>query len=196
MRKTPLLLALMGLLTALPLHAAPQQESLGDLARQQREQRQKEGKKATKLFTNDDLPSHPPENMTAKEPVTTTSVDAEKPNPNLPTTSQKKDSESQSPESKMQTKDYWQARFLQARRDLAHAKEQQQLAEDELNLLQIQAAREIDPNAKQTLATKVQAKQSDVEVLTAATAVAQTNLDDLEQEFKASGAPDDWRPAS
>jgi len=75
---------------------------------------------------------------------------------------------------------------------LAKAKELQQLSEDELNLLQIQQVREIDPVAKADLTAKVQAKQSEVGLNTAATDAAQNALDDLEKEFKASGAPDDW----
>ena len=75
---------------------------------------------------------------------------------------------------------------------MAKAKEQQQLAEDELNLLQIQQAREMDPNAKADLTAKVQAKQSEVDVNKATTAAAQKALDDLEKDFKDSGAPDDW----
>ena len=68
----------------------------------------------------------------------------------------------------------------------------QQLSEDELNLLQIQQAREIDPAVKADLAAKVQAKQSEVDVNKATTEAAQKALDDLEKEFKDSGAPDDW----
>lgn len=178
----------------LTLLAAAQQESLGDIARQLREQRQKEGKKATKVFTNDNLPASPPGESTPKEPVITTSTGEDKTVP-APSTPEKKAAESESPESKLQTKEYWEARFLEARRSLAHAKEQLQLSEDEMNLLQIQQAREIDPGMKDAVTAKLQAKQSEVEVLRAATAAAQKNLDDLEQEFKDSGAPDDWRPA-
>ena len=75
---------------------------------------------------------------------------------------------------------------------MARAKEQEQLSEDELNLLQIQQAREMDPLTKQDLDSKVQAKQSEVDVNKAATDAAQKNLDDLAKEFKDSGAPDDW----
>jgi hypothetical protein len=75
---------------------------------------------------------------------------------------------------------------------VARVKEQQQLAEDELNLLQIQQAREMDPIAKQDLDTKVQAKQSEVDINKATTDAAQKNLDDLAKEFKDSGAPEEW----
>jgi len=59
-------------------------------------------------------------------------------------------------------------------------------------LLQIQQVRELDAATKQELTEKVQAKQSEVEVNQATTAAAQKALDDLEKEFKESGAPDDW----
>jgi hypothetical protein len=75
---------------------------------------------------------------------------------------------------------------------LAKAKELQQLSEDELNLLQIQQVREIDPAVKANLTEQVQAKQSEVDVSKAATDAAQKALENLEKEFKASGAPDDW----
>jgi ribosome-binding protein aMBF1 (putative translation factor) len=103
-----------------------------------------------------------------------------------------KASSHESPEDKIKTRDYWQGKFKAARQDVAKAKEQQQLSEDELNLLQIQQVRELDPMAKSDLTAKVQSKQSDVNVNTAATQAAQKNLDDLEQEFKDSGAPEEW----
>jgi hypothetical protein len=194
MGKSPLFWAITALAIALPLLAAPQQESLGDVAKQQREQRQKEGKKPSKVFTNDNMPAHSPdEDMTPKEPVVTEAISG-KTTP--PTTPEKKSSEPQSAESKVQTKDYWQAKFQEARKNVAQAKEQQQLAEDEMNLLQIQEARELDPMAKQAITAKLDAKRSDVETVRAATAAAQKDLDDLEQAFKDSGAPDDWKPAN
>jgi hypothetical protein len=100
--------------------------------------------------------------------------------------------QSESPDNSPKTREYWQEKFKAARQDLAKAKELQQLSEDELNLLQIQQVREIDPVAKADLTAKVQAKQSEVGLNTAATDAAQNALDDLEKEFKASGAPDDW----
>jgi hypothetical protein len=98
----------------------------------------------------------------------------------------------ESPGDKAQTRDYWQGKFKAARQELAHAKELQQLAEDELHLLQTRQAQEIDANAKADLTTKVQAKQSEIATNKATTEAAQKALDDLEKEFKDSGAPDDW----
>jgi ribonuclease HII len=75
---------------------------------------------------------------------------------------------------------------------LADAKERQQLAENELNLLQIQDARELDPATKAELAEKIKAKENEVPQTRAATEEAQKNLENLQNEFKASGAPDEW----
>ncbi|MGO8815345.1 MAG: hypothetical protein ACLQVG_11890 [Terriglobia bacterium] len=197
MSRFRLLLTIVALSIALPVVARPQQDqSLGDVARQLREQRAKDTKKATKVFTNDNLPSPKP-----MEPVTTLNASTE--SPSQPAQSAAKPAAPAGPEEaknkpsvpsddKAKTRDYWQDKFKSARRDVARAKEQEQLSEDELNLLQIQQAREMDPLTKQDLDSKVQAKQSEVDVNKAATDAAQKNLDDLAKEFKDSGAPDDW----
>jgi len=184
----------------LPLVAqSPQGESLGDLARQLRQQHDKDAKKATKVFTNDNLPAPKPWEAVNSQPTppapaaapstpgpTTanpaTSPPSEKPNNKQP----------EAPEDRAKTRDYWQEKFKAARQEVAHSKELQQLAEDELNLLQIQEAREIDPNLKADLDAKAQAKQSEVDTSKATTDAAQKALDDLEKAFKDSGAPDDW----
>jgi hypothetical protein len=100
--------------------------------------------------------------------------------------------QSEKPEDKRQTKEYWQARFRSARAHLAEAKEHQQLAEDELNLLQIQDAQQLDPNVKTELAAKIKAKEDEVSERQAATEKAQKTLENLQKEFQASGAPDEW----
>src|SRR5208283_3896408 len=115
------------------------------------------------------------------------------PKPATPPSSEETSSKPpESPEDKVKTRDYWQGKFKAARQDVAKAKEQQQLGEDELNLLQIQQVREIEPSAKADLTAKVQAKQSEVDTNKAATEAAQRALDDLEKIFKDSGAPEDW----
>ncbi len=156
--------------------------SLGDLAKQLRAQQEKNGKKAAKVFTNDNLPAPKPGeavNTAVSSSAGSSDEDASK---------------SSAPHAKpdMHTKDYWQDKFKSARADLAKAKEQQQLSEDELNLLQIQQIRELDPNAKADLTAKVQAKQSQVDANKSAAEAAQKTLDDLTKEFQESGAPDDW----
>jgi hypothetical protein len=200
MKNIVLLVMILLLRAALPLVAqSPPQEPLGDLARQLREQHDKDAKKATKVFTNDNLPPPKPWEAVnsqvappapAVEPSTPAAA-ADKPAtpPPSETASSKKP---EVPEDKAQTREYWQEKFKAARQDVAHARELQQLAEDELSLLQIQQAREIDPTLKADLDAKVQAKQSEVEVNKATTDAAQKALDDLEKVFKGSGAPDEW----
>jgi len=100
--------------------------------------------------------------------------------------------QAEEPKYKKGTREYWQARFKSARTRLADARERQQLAGDELNLLQIQDARELNPDAKAELGAKVKTKEDDVSKNRAATEEAQRALDDLVREFQASGAPEEW----
>ena len=197
MSRNTLLLTLLLLSVALPVFAHPQQgESLGDVARQLREQKENNPRKATKVFTNDNLPEPKPGEAISSlplppEPPSSPSKSAVKPS-GPPSTEETGDKPHESEEDKVKTRDYWQDRFKAARRDVAKAKELQQLSEDELNLLQIQQVRELDSMAKQDLTAKVQAKQSEVDVNKATTDAAQKALNHLDKEFKDSCAPDDW----
>jgi len=192
-------------ITSLPLLAAPQQ-SLGDLARQLRQQQLKAGLKTTTVYTNDNLPPRPPDETRAaasgksktpakgssdKEQAEPDSSHAARQTSEAPETGQAAN-ESEKPENEKGTREYWQSRFKSARARLADAEEHQQLAEDELNLLQIQDARELDPTTKAELADKIKAKEDEVSVGRAATEKARKTLEDLQTEFKASGAPDEW----
>ena len=197
MRRTTLLFTILMLSAVLPLAAQPQQqESLGDLARQLREQHDKDAKKATKIFTNDNLPTPKSGEAITSQPAPSENPSTPAPTTSKPTTPPSSEETSskppESPEDKFKTRDYWQGKFKAARQDVAKAKEQQQLGEDELNLLQIQQVREIEPSAKADLTAKVQAKQSEVDTNKATTEAAQRALDDLEKVFKDSGAPEDW----
>ena len=96
------------------------------------------------------------------------------------------------PKEKPKTREEWQARFKSVRSRLADAQEQQQLAEDELNLLQIQFARELNSDAKTELADKIKAKEDEVSQNRAATAAAHKALEELQDEFKAGGFPNEW----
>jgi len=195
-------------LTSLPLLATPQ-ESLGDLARQLRQEQLKAGLKTTKVYTNDNLPGRKRDKGRAEvsgasgasiAPAATASEQAQAERnarqavkqanqasePSQPAT------ESEKPENKIRTKEYWQARFKSVRAQLADAQERQQLVEDEINLLQIQGVRALDPNLKTELEGKIKAKQDELSPKRAATVQAQKALEDLQREFQASGAPDEW----
>jgi hypothetical protein len=199
---------LVSLLVALaaPVYTAAQ-ESLGDLARQVREQRSRVGTKPARVYTNDNLPARPPQQgptaasgfsaATAGTAPSTALPPAIRPEVNL-AEGAKKAAEGQgaaqgeSSEDKVKTPDYWQSRFKSARAKLARAEEERQLVEDELNLIQIQQTRELDATAKQQLGEKVEAKQTEVDDKQAAADQARKALEDLETEFKNSGAPEDW----
>jgi len=96
------------------------------------------------------------------------------------------------PEDKQQTREYWQGRFRTARQRIADAEELQRLSEDELSLLQIQQAQELNPDAQSSLEAQVKAKNAELEDRRAQTAKARRVLEDLEKDFKESGAPEDW----
>ena len=200
MKTKTLILAVVGLLILLASSVVIAQ-SLGDLARQERAKRAKETKKAVKVVTDEDLPPRPVEEPKA---TTSPSESAEQPGEQPaeqaaepPATSPEEASapppaEEPKPEDKQKTRDYWQGRFKAAKQRIADAEELQRLAEDELSLLQIQQARELSPDAKSDLDAQVKAKNAEVESKRAQTAKAQKALEDLEKDFKESGAPEDW----
>jgi hypothetical protein len=101
------------------------------------------------------------------------------------------------------TAEEWQSRLGAARERLAQAKEEQQLAEDELNLLLTQQAREINTPAAAALSSRIDAKRAEVESKRTAADEAQRALDQLEQQFResqgsskpaANSPPDDRSP--
>ena len=187
--------AVLVLALGLPISLAAQQQSLGDLARQLREQKAKAPKKPVKVFTNDDLPARPP----GESPTASASGSTGAETKATPTAEASgKTAEGQEGEKtgtsgdEKKTKEYWQGRFKALRADVASAQETLQVSKDELNLLQIEDARAIDPNAKTDLDAKVQAKQDEVTAKQDAADKVKKQLDDLEKEFADSGAPADW----
>jgi hypothetical protein len=196
MKKKSLLLAFLGLSFWLVASTVAAQ-SLGDFARQQRE-KQKVAKKAAKVYTNDELPARPPqEGATAAAGISPTPAQAgEETGAQKPATEAKPPeappSEAEKPEDKTKTRDYWGGAFKAARDRLARAQEEQQLVQDEIQLLQMQDAREFQQDVKAEAAQKIAARKDELEAKLAATAKAQKALAALEQEFKESGAPEDW----
>ncbi len=201
----PYVLSFLIALTSLPLLAAPQ-ESLGDFARQVRQEQAKAGPKSAKVYTNDDLPGRKPDKGRAavsdasSTPAATASDQAQAERDSRQAAKQTNQAsepsqpatESEKPEDKTETKEYWQARFKSARAQLADAQKRQQLVEDETNLLQIQEVRALDPNLKTEFAGKIKGKEDELSQERAATEEAQKALEDLQKEFQASGAPEEW----
>ncbi len=206
MRKSFLLSFLIAF-TSLPLLAAPQ-EPLGDLARRLREEQLKTGPKTTKIYTNDNLPRRKQEQEkgrreVASAPSPAAGIASEKAQAernarhaveeaNRAAESSQPATEREKSEDKVETKEHWQARFKSVRARLADAQERQQLVEDEINLLQIQDVRALDPGAKAELRDKIKAKEEDLSQRRAITEEAQKALEDLQKEFQESGAPEEW----
>lgn len=185
-------ITLLAAVLALPLFAA-QQESLGDFARRMQQERSKSAPKTIKAYTNDNLPASSSSGSRAVASGTDSASSSEKTESEV-SPARTTDNPGTSGADKG-TKEYWQGRFKSARAELARAKELQQLAEDELSLLQIQDARLLDLPSKASLAEKIEAKQDEVSKSQTATAQAEKTLEDLQDEFKDSGAPDEWSNA-
>ena len=168
-------------------------QSLGDVARQQRS---KEAPKATRVYTNENMPARPPEEgATAATGISAgAAAPSEKPESAQPGTEPKSATAPtpEKPEDKVKTKDYWQGRFKAARDQLAAAQEEQQLVQDELQLLEIQQAREINADVQKEVVGKIATKKADLDAKSAATAKARKDLTNLDEEFKDSGAPEEW----
>jgi hypothetical protein len=190
-------LVLLGALL-LPVPATSSAQSLGEVARQyrkEREAREKKGEVPARVFTNDDIARMPPiailgssEQAETKPPAPSAPPGAEGGEAAAGPAAAK----AGKAEDGAKSKEYWQPRFRAARAALAHAKEEQTLVEDELQLLQIQQARELDPDRSRKLNGQIDASAIELETKRAATEKAQATLDNIEKEFKKSGAPQDW----
>ena len=179
-RKT-LILFLAASLLLIPQMAAPQ--SLGEIARRLRRERKEHPKKAVKDYTNDNIPKSPD---LAPSPAAETAP-AEPGKAQATPVPQKPEAPVES-----KTKEYWQAKCRVAGNVLAQAKEEQQLAGDELSLLQIQQIRELNPNRSKELKRRIRDKETELKARREATGKAQEALDNLKKRFKESGAPGDW----
>ncbi|MGA2630720.1 MAG: hypothetical protein ABSG54_10955 [Terriglobia bacterium] len=168
-------------------------QSLGDVARATRENRQKVmQQKSVRTWSNDNIPKAPP----SSGPTAAAGMSAEPPPPAQTTPAVETPGASSAPADagadKKKSREYWQQQFKVAREKYAADDEQQRLSEDELSLLQIQQARELTPETQTQLESSIKAKTADVEAKRAQAAKTKKALDDVEKEFRDSGAPADW----
>ncbi len=171
-------------LAALGISARAQTKSLGQVAREQREQRAKEGVQAVKVYTNNNLPFKiTPFQATA--PASAKGATAESKGASEPKIQTQI-------ASKEMTKQYWQARFQASNAAVKSAKEYQRIAEEELRLLHIQRAQTLNATMQSNLDAQITAKNQQTSQARDATAKAEQALSKLEMEFKASGAPAGW----
>lgn len=199
-KHTKLSLALLATLLVLILVPTTNSgQSLGEVARRsrkEREAREKKGAVPVKVFTNDDIARMPPIaslKSSVEEPSSPETKSSPPPEADLsgtkagaPTTP------SGRAKGREKSQEYWQARFKAARAHLAHAKEEQKLVEDELHLLQIQQARELNPDRSRKLNGRIDAASVELEAKRAATEKARQAVEKLKKEFEESGAPQDW----
>ena len=175
-------------------------QSLGEIARQARAERAKQNQQVVKVYTNDNLPQVADAESVTSSPSkqNATSLSAN-PQPAAP-----KSSISNAPEKEKRAKsdarqatsatnpspaDRLQSQIKAARAALAHATEEQRLVEDELSLLQMQQARDLNPGHSKELRDQVKAKETETAAKRAETEKARQALDQLEEEYtKASSA--------
>jgi len=168
-------------------------QDLGDLARQEKAKRAKQTKKPAKVFTNDNMPARPPgESPTAAAYISPEVPPGQAPPANVPIPGAPEIKSDDKGAEKQGSKELWQSRFKGAKQQIAAAEDSQRLSEDELSLLQIQQAREFDPDTLRDLEAKIKDKTADVEAKRAQTDKTKKALEALEKEFKESGAPADW----
>ncbi len=186
----------------LPPSVTSSAQSLGEIARRYRkelEERKNKGEVPVIVFTNDDIARMPPVSIVgpsvgrAAGPASKQTATTPPPGSTLrkATTAPTEGHRGKSEES-AKSKEYWQAKFKAARAALEQAKEEQTLVEDEIQLLQIQQARELNPDRSRKLNSKIDASTIELEAKRAATHKAQAALDEIEKEFKKSGAPERW----
>ena len=197
---TKLLLALLTtLLVLIPVPITSSGQSLGEIARRcrkEREAREKKGEVPVKVFTNDDIARMPPIAILKSSAQTPSSPQTQPSAPTGTTTSGTQPGAPAAPSGKgkrpERSKEYWHARFKAARARLAHALEELALVEDELRLLQIQQARELNPDRSRKLNGWIDAANVELEVKRNAAEKARQAMEKLEKAFKDSGAPQDW----
>ena len=185
------------LLVLIPIASSGQ--SLGEIARQyrkEREAREKKGEVPVKVFTNEDIAGTPPITILKSPMPASSSPQTKSSQPSAATASGTQEGTPAPPSGKGKSsensKEYWRSRFEAARTHLAHAIEKQKLTEDELRLLQIQQAKELNPDRSRKLNSQIDASTAELEVKRAATEKARQAMENLETEFKDSGAPQEW----
>ena len=169
-------------------------QDLGSVARSTRQKRMEVMREhSVRIWTNDNIPKAPAQGRTAAAGISATSgPPAETASTAAPGASATPAPAAEDAADKKKTREYWQQRFKSVRKRLDAMMEQQRLAEDELSLLQVQEVRELSPTAKRELEPKVKAASAEAEAKRLQTAKVREELEELEKEFKESGAPADW----
>lgn len=204
MRKTLILRRILVLCSALLLLAAlASAQSLGELARKQRELKAGQPK-ATKVYTNDNIPktgglSTSEQTKTEATDKETQTKEGEAAKPGDATKAGEAAKPGEAPESKpakptaAEEEKKWRARFAKLRADLATEERKLDLYQRELNLANIQFYSNPDQAMReQTMRTEVNNKTKDVEQQKAAVEAARKALSAAEEELQKKGLPPGW----
>ncbi|MCZ6514923.1 MAG: hypothetical protein O6850_03550 [Acidobacteria bacterium] len=106
--------------------------------------------------------------------------------------SQQKAPKEKEPDDPAQKEQYWKGRFRSARAELAEAEQDFSLQDGELSLATSAAAREPDTRQRQSRMAGLAGKRAEVERYRRRREEARAELEDLQREFSASGAPRAW----
>ena len=106
--------------------------------------------------------------------------------------SQQKAPKEKEPDDPAQKEQYWKRRFRSARAELAEAEQDFSLQDGELSLATSAAAREPDTRLRESRMAGLAGKRAEVERYRRHLEEAREELEDLQQEFSASGAPREW----
>lgn len=87
------------------------------------------------------------------------------------------------------TPQYFQAKIKAAQRQLASAKENVTVTQNEISLLKLQQLRSLNPNVQADLAARVTAKQQDLSGAQQSVERAQQEIEELQQKLKDAEAP-------
>ena len=182
------LFTLLGVILALALPAAAQEQSLADAARKAREKK-KDAPKAAKVFTNDNLPT------TGKVSVEGGAAEAGKEAAAEVKPGEGQAAAGEKEEGKEPVKDaaYWRARFADLRKKLTQAEKELEVLQRELSLKQVQyypdpqkvMEEEYTRNAVTEQRRKLDEKQAEVRQL-------RQQLSDLEDELRRAGGNPAW----
>jgi hypothetical protein len=159
--------------------ATVQAQDLAALARQTRANRMKVmQERSVRIWNNDNMPRRPagegPTAAGGMSPVPLNAADQPPPEePKEPVDTSEIDS--------------LRDQIKQSRQNLKGQEERLRLAEDELNLLNVQKASELAPETQATLATQINDKNAEVSNLRLEIDKAKKEIDKLEKDFKAQG---------
>jgi hypothetical protein len=178
-------------------------QSLADVARAERA-KQSSQTQAVKVYTNDNFPRAAamqqttqlsPEGASAETPAKTSEAKPSQGESTAPSETSKATEPETKTDDKIKTKEYWQSKFAEAKAKLDKAEEELRLSEDELNLAQMNEARELDPQKQTELSQDVSAKRAAADTKRDEAEKVKQSLNDLNKEFEQSGAPKEWLQA-